>query len=74
MRTRTNIYSYRKGTLIIDLMDPKTNNLVWRGWATAAIDTITLEQTEEIINRAVGKIFRGFPASAKVEEPVASTF
>ncbi len=73
MRMRTHVYSYREGTLIIDLMDPKTNNLVWRGWATAAIDVMTQEQTEEMINRAVAKIFRRFPASIKSQEPVAST-
>jgi hypothetical protein len=67
---RTHVYSYREGTLIIDLMDPKTNNLVWRGWATAAIDTIVPEQTEEMINRAVAKIFRRFPNSIREEEPV----
>lgn len=73
MRMQTHVYSYREGTLIIDLMDPKTNNLVWRGWATAAIDMITQEQTEEMINRAVAKIFRRFPSSIKSQEPVAST-
>ena len=73
LRTQTNIYSYSEGTLIIDLMDPKTNNLVWRGWATAAIDTITQDQTEEMINRAVAKIFKRFPASARDHEGVAAS-
>lgn len=73
MRMRTDVYSYREGTLIIDLMDTKTKNLVWRGWATAAIDMIPQEQTEEIINRAIAKIFRRFPASTRRQEPVAST-
>lgn len=71
-RTRTNVYSYREGTLIIDLMDPKTNSLVWRGWATAALDTITPENTEEIIKRAVAKIFRKFPQSVKSQDAVVS--
>lgn len=59
-RMRTNTYSYQEGTLIIDLMDPKTNNLVWRGWATAALDTITPEKSDEMIRRAVEKIFSKF--------------
>lgn len=67
MRTKTNIYPYREGTLIIDLMDPKSNALVWRGWATAGLDMITPEQTEEIISRAVYKIFKRFPSSGKTE-------
>jgi hypothetical protein len=72
MRMRTNVYSYREGTLIIDLMDSKTNSLVWRGWATANLNTITPDQTEEIINRAIAKIFKRFPHSVKNEEPVVS--
>lgn len=70
MRMRTNVYSYREGTLIIDLMDPKTNSLVWRSWATADLNTITPDQTEDIINRAVSKMFRRFPNSLKEQEPV----
>lgn len=72
MRTRTHVYPYREGTLIIDLMNPKTNNLVWRGWATVELGMITREQTEEITNRVVAKIFRRFPASASRHEPLAS--
>jgi len=30
-RTMVNVYEYREGTLIIDLMDVQTNSLVWRG-------------------------------------------
>ncbi|MFZ6014339.1 MAG: DUF4136 domain-containing protein [Bacteroidota bacterium] len=71
-RMRTNVYSYREGTLIIDVMDPKTNNLLWRGWATADLTTITPDQTEEIINRAVAKIFRQFPVSVKSQAAVVS--
>lgn len=65
MRMQTHVYPYREGTLIIDLMDPKTNNLVWRGWATVGLDMITPEKTEEIVSRIVAKIFRKFPASTK---------
>jgi hypothetical protein len=72
MRMRTNVYSYREGTLIIDLMDPKSNNLIWRGWAVAALNgPYTTGQTEELINRAVEKIFRNFPDS-NAEHPVIS--
>lgn len=69
MRTRTNVYSYRQGSLIIDLMDPKTNTLVWRGWATADLNTITPDQAEETIQRAIAKIFKRFSDSAKNQNP-----
>lgn len=62
MNMQTNIYQYREGTLIIDLMEPKTNNLVWRGWAVSAIDAVyTPDQTDHLIKIAIGKIFRKFP-------------
>jgi hypothetical protein len=58
----TNLYSYREGTLIVDLMDSKTNNLVWRGWAVSALESsYKPEEIEKLINRAVAKIFRELP-------------
>jgi hypothetical protein len=66
VRMRTNVYSYREGTLIIDMMDAKTKNLMWRGWAVAPIEgEYKPKRTEELINLAVSKIFRKFPAKAK---------
>jgi hypothetical protein len=55
-------YPYREGTLIIDIMDAKTNQLVWRGSGT---DVITVEMTkdpETAINKAVKEILKKFPA------------
>jgi hypothetical protein len=63
MRMETNIYSYREGTLILDLMDAGTNNLIWRGWAVSAIDReYTPEQVDRLIKKAVARIFKNFPA------------
>ncbi len=71
MRMQTNIYPYREGTLIIDLMDAKTSNLVWRGWAVSAIQsTYTAEQADRVIKAAVAKIFRKFQKSAIVPQRV----
>jgi hypothetical protein len=64
-RMHTDIYSYREGTLILDLMDRKTNNLVWRGWAKSAIDNIDPEKVDELIKEAVGKIFKKFPKAPR---------
>lgn len=60
-RKRTNLYQYREGTLIIDIMDVKTNQLVWRGWGTDVISAKTLKKPEEAINEAVNAIFKKFP-------------
>jgi hypothetical protein len=65
IRMQTNIYSYREGTLIIDLMDARTNNLIWRGWAVSAINEVLRpEEVEKLIRHAVSKIFRKFPSTS----------
>jgi len=56
-----NVREYREGTLIIDLMDTKTNNLVWRGWAVNFLDEDKPDQLEAQFKGAIGKIFEKFP-------------
>lgn len=51
----------RKGTLIIDLADPKTNLLVWRGWAINFKGHKKPKQMENQIKKAVRIIFGKFP-------------
>lgn len=62
MRMETNIYSYREGTLILDLMDSKTNNLIWRGWAVSPLDSsYDPEEIDKLIKTVVTRIFKKFP-------------
>lgn len=65
MRNQVDVYQYREGTLIIDLMDANTNNLVWRGWGVSAIDSDDVDLAEEKINNAVYKILSEFPPTKK---------
>ncbi|WP_018617475.1 DUF4136 domain-containing protein [Segetibacter koreensis] len=58
---RTQAYPYQQGTLIIDLMDTRTKMLVWRGWATGAIEDQVSRKPEQTIQKAVAKIFKLFP-------------
>ena len=58
--TRTGYYQYKEGTLIIDFMDSKTNNLVWRGWAVSIIDDNSEEIREETLMIAITKILEHF--------------
>lgn len=64
-RMNTSIYSYREGTLILDLMETKTNHLVWRGWVVTAIDDIKPDKVEPLIKKVVQKIFKKFPYQGK---------
>jgi hypothetical protein len=61
MRMNTNIHSYREGTLILDLMDSKTHNLIWRGWAVMEVSGIDPEKVDGLIKTTVAKIFKKYP-------------
>ncbi len=53
-------------TLVVDVVDAKTNRLIWRGWAQDAI-VGTLENPERLENRireAVAKMFARFPKTS----------
>ena len=56
---------YKEGTLVVDLYDAKTKQLVWRG---SAEDTVSdkAEKNEKNLDKAVAKMFKDFPpGSAK---------
>jgi hypothetical protein len=56
----TNVITIPVGTLIVDLVDPYRDELVWRGTAT---DTIGSDSTarDEQLREAVARMFEGFP-------------
>jgi Domain of unknown function (DUF4136) len=64
IKTERDIYTYREGTLIIDLMDGKNEMLLWRGWAVSALSDAN-QMSDELIRNAVVKIFSKFPAPEK---------
>ena len=60
------VYEYEEGTLIVDIVDARSKQLVWRGTATRIIDPeITPEERTERINEAVAKVFEDFPPPRK---------
>jgi len=44
-------YVYDAGTLFVDLVDPATNRLVWRGWAEGSVDGII--DNQELLDRRI---------------------
>jgi hypothetical protein len=53
---------YTQGSLIIDFVDNKKNELIWRGIGTAVLqDRGTPEEKEQFINEAVTKILEQYP-------------
>ena len=53
------VYQYDQGTLIIDIVDRKLNQLIWRGWSSQSLDNIN--PTENQIQKAVSQILNQFP-------------
>lgn len=53
---------YEEGTLILDFVDPKTKELLWRGSATATIKpALTPQEQKRKINEVVSRILDEFP-------------
>ncbi|WP_276370209.1 DUF4136 domain-containing protein [Chryseolinea sp. H1M3-3] len=63
LETDRNSYTLREGTLIVDLMDSKTNDLIWRGYAISVLDEFRPDLSEKMIQEAITKIFLKFPQS-----------
>jgi hypothetical protein len=51
---------YKEGTLVVDMYDAKTKQLIWRG---SAEDTLSskAEKNEKNLDKGVAKMFRKFP-------------
>ena len=54
------VNQYTEGTLVVDLIDAQQKQLVWRGWATAAVDP-NPSNAEERINTVVKRILAQYP-------------
>jgi hypothetical protein len=54
---------YDAGTILIDFVDPRTQTLVWRGWAEGSMEGVIDNQAlmEAKINQAVTRILEQLP-------------
>ncbi len=62
--TTVNTYNYKDGSLSIDIVDNKTNKMVWQGIGNKDIDKAP-KDPDATITDAVTKIMAGFPPGAK---------
>jgi hypothetical protein len=73
-RGRTEVYD--AGTVMLDIVDSRTQRLAWRGWAEGAFDGVVDDQDwlDATIDRTVAKILDRFPrraaTGARVAQPV----
>jgi hypothetical protein len=61
-RAPLDAYNYEEGTMIIDFVNAKTNELIWRGSLKEVIDpVVTPERLHRKLNDAAEKILEDFP-------------
>jgi hypothetical protein len=58
--TTTTVRRYTRGTLVIDIWDARTNELLWRGTATDIVSD-NPEKNEKKLNKAMEKLFKKYP-------------
>ena len=57
------VYEYEEGTLLIDIADARSKEIIWRGWSQENIEGV-LDNPEEMakrIERATQRMFEHFP-------------
>ena len=57
-------FAYDAGTLLVDLVDARSNQLMWRGWAERALQGVIDDQTwmEATIDDAVTRVMARLPS------------
>jgi hypothetical protein len=56
----TTVDTYKVGTLVVDMFDPNTKNLIWRGAATDTLSNNPDKNTKKL-DGEVNKMFEHFP-------------
>ena len=51
--------TYTEGTLVVDIVDPKLDQTVWRGWAISVVDEH--DESEETVRAFVEVLLEQFP-------------
>ena len=60
--SRTTVYQYEEGSLIIDIVDNAQDELIWRGVATRTLPSNpTAETIDKIIDEVVSKTMKNYP-------------
>ena len=57
---------YKEGTLVVDMYDSKTKQLIWRGSSEDTVSNNT-EKNEQNLDKGDAKMFRKVPAAKREE-------
>ena len=63
-RERTDVYQYTQGTVIVDIVDPSSHELLWRGQGKAEVSDDP-EKFADQVEETVNKILEKFPAPSQ---------
>lgn len=57
------VVDYEQGTLVIDVVDTRTNRVVWRGWAQDSVQGVidNQDRLERQVDEAIRKVMAQFP-------------
>jgi len=57
------VLEYEAGTIVLDLVDRKTNKVIWRGWAQESLERVldNKDRMEHDINEAVSRMLARLP-------------
>ena len=69
---RTMVTQYTEGTVVVDVIDPSTNELLWRGQGVASVSDDPDKYAKEL-NKTVGAIVQHFPAASQRASAVLGT-
>ncbi|MBF0575162.1 DUF4136 domain-containing protein [Dysgonomonas sp. GY617] len=69
-RTQHNVDIYHKGSLLVDLIDARTNTLVWHAAGNRDVDKNFGRDADEKIAKYVSKMFVSFPPATIVNTTV----
>lgn len=59
-------YAYMKGTLVIEIVNPRMKNMIWRGKNISEVETVITEQSRtKRIDEMVAEIMENFPPQQK---------
>jgi hypothetical protein len=55
------VRTFQESTLVLDLLDPSSDDLVWRGWGIGIVGTRDRDRGQEKIEKGVRAILAEFP-------------
>ncbi|MEE8165677.1 MAG: DUF4136 domain-containing protein [Myxococcota bacterium] len=66
--SNSRVRNYQESTLIIDLLDPKSQDLIWRGWGSGVVATRDRDRDGRRLNSGVRQILNAFPPDSPGSE------